>query len=340
MAASKTRGVTTVSEFLRERRVPEEVINRLEEEKIDKDVIPLMEDGDLAKYISSYGDRLALLNFCKAQKTMKTQKMGLFEKLRAKLQMRKESDANKTTDKDSVPKATEEGVLPVPKRRRGKASHRTIEIGWLHCENGQVKHIRAKYGGGTRAVLIGVQCGIDTVLQKGKELFFPNGISTKGHESHFNFEVWDYKQNPVQDNLTIGLIYDTLCMSRLRFYIATFPKKDVEDDGTPDNAVIKVLENSEQINDDDQDVLLLDDVYVVQVRECDAGQERNINFQEENDSLPQEQDDGSLHNITEVYSMDYPSLTQPDYHGDTSTNLIYDEFNAVLDCNIWIMDIV
>ena len=107
---------------------------------------------------------------------------------------------------------------------RRKASHRKIEIGWLHCEGGKMKQIRARQGGGTRMVPIGVECGMNEVLQRGKKLFFPDGMSSKGHESGFNFELRDYKQNPVQKDLTVGFIYDTLCMARLRFYIATTAK--------------------------------------------------------------------------------------------------------------------
>ncbi|CAK6984110.1 uncharacterized protein LOC118562359, partial [Scomber scombrus] len=73
-------------------------------------------------------------------------------------------------------------------------------------------------------VPIGVECGMNEVLQRGKKLFFPDGMSSKGHESGFNFELRDYKQNPVQQDLTVGFIYDTLCMARLRFYIATTAK--------------------------------------------------------------------------------------------------------------------
>lgn len=82
-----------------------------------------MEDGELAKYISSFGDRLALMNFCKNQTQLRKQKMGLFEKLRAKLQSRKEVGANEIKDKEPNIQST------IPSRKRGRASHHKIEIG-------------------------------------------------------------------------------------------------------------------------------------------------------------------------------------------------------------------
>ena len=84
-------------------------------------------------------------------------------------------------------------------------------------------------------MVVGVECSMDTVLEKGKNFFFPKGMSTKGHQTDFNFEVWDYKHNPVCEDVTVGLIYDTLCMARLRFYIATSPKKDLKNDKATDD---------------------------------------------------------------------------------------------------------
>lgn len=179
--------------------------------------------------------------------------MGLFEKLRAKMQLQKEGHGNKPVDE--VPKSTSSQSHP---RRRGRQSHRKIEIGWLNREKGQagIKQMRAKQGGGTRTVDVNVECRMNTILEKGKELFFPNGMSTKGHEKQFNFEIWDYKHNPVNENVTVGLIYDTLCMNRLRFYIATFPKEDIETDYAMDSEDVIEDEPVIEIADDNDAQLI------------------------------------------------------------------------------------
>lgn len=101
-----------------------------------------MEDGDLAKYIPSFGDRLALVNFCKNQTAVQKKKMGLFEKHRSKLRMRKERVSG--TDTGHV--ISTDSQIPV--KKRGRATQRKIEIGLLHCENGQLKQIRTKKGRG------------------------------------------------------------------------------------------------------------------------------------------------------------------------------------------------
>lgn len=114
---------------------------QLEDEKIDKDIIPLMEDNDLAKYFSAYGDRLAIKNWCKSETSTTRKKSSLFEKLKTKM----EQTRNKTTrNKSNV----EHSELPGPAKKRGKANQRKIEIGWINCEKGQLKQVRAKQGGG------------------------------------------------------------------------------------------------------------------------------------------------------------------------------------------------
>ncbi len=57
--------------------------------QIDREVILLMEDADLAKYLPSYGDRIALKHFCRRQTPSAKRKLGLFEKLREKMKLRK-----------------------------------------------------------------------------------------------------------------------------------------------------------------------------------------------------------------------------------------------------------
>lgn len=50
-----------------------------------------MDDLALANYIPSYGDRIALFNFCKNQKPVSKRKLGLREKLRHKMKLRRET---------------------------------------------------------------------------------------------------------------------------------------------------------------------------------------------------------------------------------------------------------
>lgn len=118
--------------------------------------------------------------------------------------------------------------------------HTKYWIGWLHKENKGIKQVRARQGGGTRKLQINVQAGYDDILKEGKALFFQNGVSTKGQESDFEFEVWDFKQNLLPKDLSVGTIYNTVKLPMLRFYIATRP-------------IINLTEESSESSDDEPD---------------------------------------------------------------------------------------
>ncbi|KAM9475207.1 uncharacterized protein Hap1MRO34_011056 isoform 1-T2 [Clarias gariepinus] len=55
----------------------------------------------------------------------------------------------------------------------------------------------------------------------GKDLFFPNGLSTKGSAEDFNFHVCDFKRNPISLGDIVGLLYEQTKLKLLRFYICT-----------------------------------------------------------------------------------------------------------------------
>ncbi|CAM4635381.1 unnamed protein product [Leuciscus chuanchicus] len=213
---------TDVFNFLRHRGISEEAITVMEQQKIYREVILLMEDAELAKYLPSYGDRIALIHFCRHQTPSVKRKQGLLEKLREKMKLRREGNKDEEVPQTSNKKA----------RSKVKSCIRNIEIGWLHKENKGIKQVRARQGGGTRKLQINVQAGYDDILKEGKALFFHNGVSTKGQESDFEFEVWDFKQNLLPKDLSVGRIYNTVKLPILRFYIATHPKINLTEESS------------------------------------------------------------------------------------------------------------
>ncbi|KAL0161727.1 hypothetical protein M9458_045452 [Cirrhinus mrigala] len=196
--------------------------------QIDREVILLMDDADLAKYLPSYGDRIALIHFCRRQTPSAKRKLGLFEKLKEKMKLRKEANGDEQEPQTSNKKAS----------CKAKSCKRNIEIGWIHNENGVIKQVRARQGGGTRKLQINTEARHDDILKEGKALFFQNGNSTKGQESDFEFEVWDFKQNPLPIDVSVGMIYNTVKLPILRFYIATRPILSLTEESSdePDQA--------------------------------------------------------------------------------------------------------
>ncbi|KAL6481305.1 hypothetical protein MHYP_G00093900 [Metynnis hypsauchen] len=74
--------------FLRSREVPQEDIMRMQRDKVDKAVISVMTDDQMSKYITSYGDRIAVLSYCQ-QPTYSMDKETLLQNLRQKIGARK-----------------------------------------------------------------------------------------------------------------------------------------------------------------------------------------------------------------------------------------------------------
>ncbi|XP_047212407.1 uncharacterized protein LOC124864186 [Girardinichthys multiradiatus] len=113
--------MSDLSDFLRGRGLPEDAISLLEEQKIDWDVIALMDDATLANYIPSYGDRIALFNFCKSKQPLSKRKQGLLQKLREKMKTKKESPKENTSQERT-------------RQTKKQKATRNIEIGWIHTD--------------------------------------------------------------------------------------------------------------------------------------------------------------------------------------------------------------
>lgn len=213
--------------------------------QIDKDVVMLMDDSTLAQYIPSYGDRIALFNFCRNQAPISKRKMGLFERLKKKMKLKRKTEEESEEETSNGEKETssnekEKGdhdKAPKTSRAVRRSTKRSVERGWIHNDGSDIKQVRAKQGGGTRKVVMDISGGYKEILKEGKGLFFPNGTSSKGHESEFTFDVWDFKQNPFTDHhISIGAIYDTVKLAKLRFYIATQPKPHSDEDASHNSA--------------------------------------------------------------------------------------------------------
>lgn len=71
-------------------------------------------------------------------------------------------------------------------------------------------------------------------------------MSPKGSESDFEFEVWNFRQSNLTDelNLSIGAMHDTARLSMLRLYIDAKPKQLEEDHASDSSDVALVLANS------------------------------------------------------------------------------------------------
>ncbi|CAG9773407.1 unnamed protein product [Ceutorhynchus assimilis] len=188
--------------------------------EIDSEAICAMSDEQLKELIPAYGTRAAVKKFAKRDSTATTSKQSLIERLKAKMDQRKEGSSRGKSDN----------------LRKTYKQTRIIEIGWLcmHKREDRYKQVRARNGGGTRRIAIDRTSRCTEVLQMAKDLFFPNGMSTKGPISNFEVELVDYKSHNFDENLSIQEMYDLAALPTLRFYLATTRKIGVDEEDDED----------------------------------------------------------------------------------------------------------
>lgn len=176
-----------------------------------------MPEEELKSIIPKYGDRLAVISFCK--RSMNSNKQSLIEKLKARMENGKKRKNNETEENEKLKK-----YVHIKKTR-------IVEIGWICSEkdNDVYKQVRLKNGGGTRRVSVRRESKCVDILETAKELFFPNGLSKKGELTDFNCELLDFKSNKFDIQLTVEQLYEICALTTLRFYLATSYKKCIID---------------------------------------------------------------------------------------------------------------
>ncbi|KAL3852078.1 hypothetical protein ACJMK2_015765 [Sinanodonta woodiana] len=206
-----------MEEFLRHRKISEDIIIRMKEDGIDVTVISMMDVEQLQKYLPRYGDCLATIAYAKQQRTLEDtasscsdRKRSLRDRLLEKLRA---TGNRKEHFRRAVPQA---GNI------NAKKILRKVEIGWLNTYgiSGQ-KQVRSTYGGGTRAVQVHIDATVSDILSTGKELFFPSGISKKGKVDDFDFYLADQTGEKLSDQLTLNDIYESTKLKTLGLYVVT-----------------------------------------------------------------------------------------------------------------------
>ena len=80
------------------------------------------------------------------------------------------------------------------------ANSRKIFIGWLHKSGEKYKQVRFKEGRGIRDLLVteDESISVDVLIEKGKELFLPGGISKKGLYSSMNCDLRNFSHEKIK----------------------------------------------------------------------------------------------------------------------------------------------
>ncbi|KAK0135211.1 hypothetical protein N1851_028966 [Merluccius polli] len=225
-----------LEELLIGRRVAQDKINLMKRDKIDKAVLMLITDQQLAHYIPTYGDRLAVISFCQ-QQLRTPDRETLLDRIREKIGDRK---------KKRRPMPSESSRMARKQNTSGEKEERKIEIGWLHYSHPHFTQVRTRHGGGTRHITVHKTTTVQQVLETGNRLFFPNGFSTKGSQENFHFEVCDFKRNVIPFEETVGNLYETTKLKLLRFYICT--KHKLSDQSSEEEESDSSIEDGEDLH--------------------------------------------------------------------------------------------
>ncbi|KAL3882539.1 hypothetical protein ACJMK2_028875 [Sinanodonta woodiana] len=139
-----------MEEFMRHRKISEDIITRMKEDGIDATVISMMDVEQLQKYLPRYGDCLATIAYAKQQRTL--------------------ADTASSFTKGNIKEHFRRAALQAG-NRNAKQILRKVEIGWLNTYgiSGQ-KQVISTYGGRTRAVQVQIDATVSDILSTGKEL--------------------------------------------------------------------------------------------------------------------------------------------------------------------------
>lgn len=196
--------------------------------QIDATVLDYMDDETLARYIPTYGDRIAARRFGlqhsgATAKTKESAKHSILEELKKKMGIAVSEDENNNQETSTR------------RQKRHYAKHnnfaekktRKVELGWIH----EGKQVRKRKGGGTRTLDVPKESKKVDILQYAKDLFFPNGKNKLGKFETFSHDIVDYQEETIFDDaITVGELYVVLRMGVLRFYLCTKAQKDEDDE--------------------------------------------------------------------------------------------------------------
>lgn len=196
-----------------------------------------MTDEQLKTYLPSYGDRLAVLGYCRRKENdPKNRRTKLFDRLKAKLSKRQRDDpAEDNRSQQAVkPKNAEKGA-------------RKVELGWMEFspEKECFMQVRARRGGGTRKVDVAKEWTKKELTQQAVDLFFPDGKNVHGNITDFEVDLTDYQERSMDVETTVGKLYEDTKLPIMRFYLTTKKKHDIAEEIQQKSNAVVPLERQE-----------------------------------------------------------------------------------------------
>lgn len=235
-----------------------------------------MDDKELANFIPHYGDRVALRSYIKKvdDQKKKKSKVTLVASLRQKLkEMRrpkKSSAKNQMSESDSD---VDEGIghtsplNPYKGNQNATKDSRKVKFGIKSKLDDTFVNIRVKKGGGLRDITVKKSYKKRELIEQAKELYFGKfGTSKLGCVDDFSFDMQNFEEDILDDEISVGKLYEQTGLSKLTFYLLLIPKCECYEELAKFQRPPKRPRTTNNIgnisNDDDDRVTLLDEMLV------------------------------------------------------------------------------
>ncbi|XP_038073945.1 uncharacterized protein LOC119742010 [Patiria miniata] len=230
---------------LKARGVQRDTLEKMQNEKIDEDVIIEMTDEELSEYIPRKGDRVVVKAFVRKENSetqTQKRKFTLLESLRSRMAGKSgkktarlvsdseeeyESSAPGPSDggqSNSTQKSAETKRGPRGKKaKEASTSSRSLIVGFSVYEatESRYKQVRAPMGGGIRHITVDKNTPKRKLLHTLCPLFFQDGKNCHGSLGDFQLDVSTdvHGSQPVHENETIQHLIDRLGLKHVRCYL-------------------------------------------------------------------------------------------------------------------------
>ncbi|XP_061682317.1 uncharacterized protein LOC133504123 [Syngnathoides biaculeatus] len=183
--------------FLRQRNISSELLCQMERDKIDSSVILLMSDEELQKYIPRYGDRIAVVAFCRNLSSAARRKVIVHGR--------------------PTP-ASLSGRTYLFGNRNAKKTKRRLELGWMNFDwkEKRFKQVRSNGGGGTKSLSVEKSKTMQEIQMMAEDIFLPGG-----QLSDYQTRITDFSEHQLDSASTLEEVYDITQAPMLRLYLCT-----------------------------------------------------------------------------------------------------------------------
>ena len=144
---------------------------------------------------------------------------------------------------------------PSKKRSGATSGTKKIQLGWLHFQETVDRYvsIRQSKGGGTREITVCLDTTASQIIERAKELFFPDGVSSFGKEEDMSFSLANFKQELITEVLvsgsklpfTLQRYINSTKLPKVRLYLTSKSNPSTKEEGK------QYEKHNEESSDDD-----------------------------------------------------------------------------------------